>query len=150
LADERTVERNLQRLREMCLAFPESSEAPSWGHPNFKAGRKVFAAWEHVGGQWSIAFRLDPVDVDLLLQRPGFFATPYGRGQWASLRATGRIDWSLVRRLLDRSYRIVALQRMVDALDGTVARPSPSIRRQKAERDAQKSGRARTARGARR
>jgi predicted DNA-binding protein (MmcQ/YjbR family) len=101
----------------MCLAYPEASESPSWGHPNFKAGRKVFAAFERFGGQPSIAFRLDPVDVDLLLARPGFFATPYGRGQWASLRANGRIDWRLVARLLDRSYRLVALKRMIEALD---------------------------------
>ena len=30
----------LQRLRLLCLSFPETSERSSWGHPNFRAGRK--------------------------------------------------------------------------------------------------------------
>src|SRR5262245_56844233 len=116
-----TTEQTLQRLRELCLAFPESSERSSWGHPNFKAGTKTFAAFEPVKGRPSMAFRLNPTDVDLLLRRDGFFVTPYGRGLWVSLWADGRIDWALVERLLDRSYRLVALKRMVAALGGGVS-----------------------------
>ena len=107
----------LARLREICLSFPETSEAPSWGHPNFRAGKKVFAAYERIAGRPSIAFRLDPTDVDLLLRRKQFFTTPYGRGQWVSLRADGRLSWRLIEHLLDRSYRVVALKRMVGALN---------------------------------
>jgi predicted DNA-binding protein (MmcQ/YjbR family) len=59
----------LERLRAMCLSFPETSEAASWGHPNFRAGRTVFAAFEHINGRPSIAFRLGPTDVGLLLRR---------------------------------------------------------------------------------
>jgi predicted DNA-binding protein (MmcQ/YjbR family) len=122
MTSPRTVtERTLHRLRALCLAFPESSEHPSWGHPNFKAGTKTFAAFEPVKGRPSIAFRLDPMDVALLLQRDGFFTTPYGRGLWVSLWADGPVDWKLVKRLLDRSYRLVALKRMVAALDSGVS-----------------------------
>ena len=113
----------LTRLRALCLSFPESSETASWGHPNFRAGRKTFAAFEHIKGRPSIAFRLEPTDVDLLLRRKQFFVTPYGRGQWVSLRADGRLSWRLIAHLLDRSYRTVALKRMVDALDGRRAAP---------------------------
>ena len=97
----------LARFRELCLSFPETSEVGSWGHPNFKAGKKIFAAYEIVQGRPSMALRLDPVDVDLLLNQAQFFPTPYGRGQWVSLRADGRINWREVKRLLDRSYRLV-------------------------------------------
>lgn len=110
----------LQRLRTMCLAFPETSEAASWGHPNFKAGKKVFVAFEQIDGRPSVAFRLDPVDVDLLLRRAGFFATPYGRGQWVSMALESTPDWALVRQLVEQSYRLVALKRMVAALDAAV------------------------------
>jgi predicted DNA-binding protein (MmcQ/YjbR family) len=116
-ARTRTTGAVLNRLREMCLAFPETTEVSSWGHPNFRAGRKMFATFETFGGRPSIAFRLEPADVDLLLRRKEFFATPYGRGQWVSLRADGRVDWRLVERLLERSYRVVALKRMLMALD---------------------------------
>ena len=72
-------------------------------------------------GRPSIAFRLDPADVELLLRRKGFFATPYGRGSWVSVWADGPVNWTLVDRLLERSYRLVALARMITALDSRVS-----------------------------
>lgn len=32
------------RARALCLAFPETAETVSWGHPNFRAGKKTFCA----------------------------------------------------------------------------------------------------------
>ena len=112
----------LRRLRAVCLSYPETTEQEAWGHPNFRAGRKVFAAFEHVGGRPSIAFRLGATDVDLLIHRRNFFPTPYGRGQWASVWADGRVNWRLVERLLERSYRTVAIGRMIAALDASRGR----------------------------
>jgi predicted DNA-binding protein (MmcQ/YjbR family) len=106
----------VQKLRTLCLAFPETSERSSWGHPNFRAGKRTFAAFEAVKGRPSIAIHLNSTDVDLLLRRKPFFVTPYGRGQWVSLWADGKVDWRLVARLLERSYRLVALKRMITAL----------------------------------
>jgi predicted DNA-binding protein (MmcQ/YjbR family) len=110
-------EQTLKRLRSLCLALPETSEAASWGHPNFKAGKKVFVAFERVKGRASIAFRLDPDQIDRLLTRKQCFVTPYGRGQWVSLWADGPVDWRAVESLVERSYRIVALKRMLAALE---------------------------------
>lgn len=107
----------LDKLRALCLAYPETSETASWGHPNFKAGKKTFVAYEPIKGRPSIAFRLAPPDVERLLTRRQFFVTPYGRGQWVSLWAEGTIDWKAVAALVDRSYRLVALKRMIAALD---------------------------------
>jgi len=114
-----TSTRTLERVRRLCLALPEAREALAWGHPVFKAGTKTFAAIEFVDSRPSVAFRLEPLDVDLLLKRPSFFATPYGRGLWVSAWADGPLDWPLVTRLVERSYRVVALKRMVKVLDGT-------------------------------
>ena len=107
----------LKTLRKMCLAYPATSETASWGHPNFKAGKKVFVAFEPLKGRPSIAFRLEPSDVERLLTRKQFFVTPYGRGQWVSLWADGALDWKAVTDLVDRSYRLVAQKRMIAALD---------------------------------
>jgi len=107
----------LRRLRRLCLSFPETSEVDSWGHPNFRAGKRTFATFEWVQGRPSVAFRLNTTDVDLLLSRKQFFLTPYGRGQWVSVWADAPLNWPLVKRLLERSYRLVALKRMTDALD---------------------------------
>ena len=107
------------RVRRLCLAFPEAAERSSWGHPNFRAGKKTFCALEIADGRPSIAFRLPPGDVDLLVRRNRFFATPYGRGQWASLWMDAAVNWNLVERLLQRSYRQVANQRMIRLLDAS-------------------------------
>jgi predicted DNA-binding protein (MmcQ/YjbR family) len=109
----------LEKLRKLCLAYPATSETASWGHPNFKAGTKTFVAFELVKGRPSIAFRLEPSDVERLLTRRPFFVTPYGRGQWVSLWADGVLDWKAVTDLVDRSYRLVAQKRMIAALDGS-------------------------------
>jgi len=105
------------RLRALCLAFPETSETSSWGHPYFRAGKRMFSAFEIVKGRPSIAVRFEATDIDRLLRDKNFFATPYGQGRWASMWVDGPVDWRLVARLLDRSYRIVANKRMIAALD---------------------------------
>jgi predicted DNA-binding protein (MmcQ/YjbR family) len=107
----------IARLRALALSLPETTETSSWGHPNFRAARKTFAAFERVKGRPSIAFRLDRADRDRLLRRKAFFVTPYGRGLWVSMWADEAIDWKLVADLLQRSYRAVALKRMIAALD---------------------------------
>jgi len=107
----------LDRLRALCLAYPEASETAAWGHPNFKAGKKTFVAFEPINGRASMAFRLPPAEIDRLLTRKSFFVTPYGRGQWVSLWADAALDWKAVGDLVDRSYRVVALKRMIVMLD---------------------------------
>ncbi len=107
----------LTKLRALCLSFPETSETASWGHPNFRAGKRVFVAYEVVHGRPSIAFRVDRPDAERLLARRQFFETPYGRGQWVSVWADAPIDWKLVADLTMRSYRGVALKRMIAALE---------------------------------
>ena len=78
-------------------------------------------AFEQIEGRPSIAFRLEAKDVERLLMRKQFFETPYGRGQWVSLWADDGLDWKAVTDLVERSYRVVALKRMIAALgDGRV------------------------------
>jgi len=83
----RTTDRVLQRLRDLCLSLPETSEVVLWGHPNFRAGKRTFATFERIDGRPSIAFRLNTTDVGLLLCRKQSFVTPYGRGQWVNVWA---------------------------------------------------------------
>jgi predicted DNA-binding protein (MmcQ/YjbR family) len=105
------------RARRLCLGLPETAETASWGHPNFRAGRKTFCAFEMVNGRPSIALRLSPADVDRMLRRKHFFTTPYGRGLWASVWVDGAIDWKLLASLVECSYRVVANKRMLRVLD---------------------------------
>ena len=104
------------RLRRLCLSLPETREVASWGHPNFRAGRKTFCTFEMIDDRPSIAFKLSAADVDRTLRRHNFFATPYGRGRWVSTWVDDRINWNLIAELVDTSYRSVAIKRMLMAL----------------------------------
>jgi predicted DNA-binding protein (MmcQ/YjbR family) len=106
----------LQELRTLCLSLPETMERNSFGHPNFVAGKKTFVTFEQFNGRPSIAFRLDRDNIERLSGNPLFFATPYGRGQWLSLRVDATFDWTVVEELVNASYRLVALKRMLVAL----------------------------------
>ena len=112
------ADKALSRLRSLCLSLPETTETGSWGHPNFRAGKRTFAAFEWVKGRPSIALHLGPADAEaFLLQHGTAFETPYGRGKWISLWADQAQDWSLLQELVERAYRSVALKRMLAAMD---------------------------------
>jgi predicted DNA-binding protein (MmcQ/YjbR family) len=108
------------RLRRLCLALPETRETSSWGHPNFRAGTKIFCAFEVFGGRPSIAFRMTAADAKRFARKKHFFATPYGRGVWVSRWVDVPVDPKLMATLIDRSYRQVASRKLVRLLDSTV------------------------------
>lgn len=107
----------LARVRSICLAYPETSETDSWGHPNFRAGTKTFVAYEVHQHRPSIAIRLVADQVRDLCAARGFFPTPYGKGLWVSVYADGRLNWRLITKLMDDGYRLVAIRRMLNALE---------------------------------
>lgn len=107
------------RARRACLALPEVTEATSWGHPNFRVGRKTFCAFEMIGGRPSIAFRLEPREVEAACRRKDVFATPYGRGRWASVWVDGKVNWRDMQPLFERSYRLLAGKRLLAGLDAS-------------------------------
>lgn len=118
----------LKKLREICLALPEVAETVKWGHPTFEAGKKIFAVLDHHYDQPCIAFRSSKKDQIKFLRDKRFFPAPYAAAHgWVCLRADGELNWLEVRDLLVASYRIVALRRMLSALDGrsttTTSRP---------------------------
>ncbi|RIQ30119.1 MmcQ/YjbR family DNA-binding protein [Jiangella rhizosphaerae] len=110
----------LAELRAACLRFPEAVEIEAWGRPTFRAGKKIFAVFDgHDGHPFALTFKPDPADRPALLQDPRFYVPPYfGPSGWLALDLTAAdVDWAEVGELLDGSYRQVALQRMLKALD---------------------------------
>jgi predicted DNA-binding protein (MmcQ/YjbR family) len=110
-------DRALGRVRKLCLSLPETIETNSWGHPNFRAGKRTFVTYEWIRGGPTIAFRLSRNEVRRREKAKGFLSTPYGRGQWVSMEVRGRIDWRLVGALVLESYKQVAIKRMIRALE---------------------------------
>ncbi len=109
----------LQHFRSICLELPETREVEAWGHPTFRAGKKMFAAFgEDLEGP-TIGLKVGFDRQDELLQDDRFFPTPYAARQgWVSLRLDGEVDWEEIDQLVREAYRQVALRRMLQALDG--------------------------------
>jgi predicted DNA-binding protein (MmcQ/YjbR family) len=114
-------DRALKEVRSLCLALPEASEVEAWGHPTFRAGKKMFAAFGDHYGTLALGLKVGFDRQDELLKDDRFFPTPYAAHQgWVSLRIDGTMDWDEVSGLLREAYRQVALKRMLKALDELV------------------------------
>ncbi|GAA1972631.1 MmcQ/YjbR family DNA-binding protein [Microbacterium pumilum] len=108
------------RVRQICMAYPEAAEVVAHGRCTFRAGKRQFAlvgaGHDDVG---AVEFIPDDSERLALLERDDIFIPPYeGAYGWLALRVeadTG--DWSLLAELIDTSYRQVALQRQLRALD---------------------------------
>jgi predicted DNA-binding protein (MmcQ/YjbR family) len=112
-------EKALQQVRRLCLCLPEACEVEAWGHPTFRAGKKLFAAFGEGVEGLTIGLNVGHDRQEELLTDARFFPTPYAahRG-WVSLRLGEATDWQEVGQLLREAYRKVALGRMLKALDG--------------------------------
>jgi predicted DNA-binding protein (MmcQ/YjbR family) len=114
----KAYDQHLKRIRAICLALPEAHEVEAWGHPTFRAGKRMFAGFGDDHGALSLGLKVGFDRQDELLTDERFFPTPYAARQgWVSLTIDDRVDWKEVRALLHEAYRQVALQRMLTALD---------------------------------
>lgn len=130
----------LARLRKVCLQLPEVRETVKWRHPTFEAGKKIFAVLDRYDGRPCIAFRAPLEKVDELLADERFTEAPYAaRFGWVCLNVEGSIDWAEVERLVQGSYRLVALKRMLAAMEDRGAPesdPSTIAAKQKRKKNA--------------
>ena len=116
----RAYEQALKKVRGICLALPEAAEVEAWGHPTFRAGKKMFAAFGDGEEGLTIGLKVGFDRQEELLKDGRFFPTPYAAHQgWVSLRVDGATDWDEVRGLVREAYCQVALKRMLRALDGS-------------------------------
>ena len=108
------------RVRELCMSYPEAAEVVAHGRSTFRAGKRQFAI---VGAahadEGAVEFIPDELERPVLLERDDVFVPPYeGAYGWLAMRVeVGSGDWELLAELIDTSYRRVALQRQLRALD---------------------------------
>ena len=90
----------------------------AWGHPTFRAGKKMFAAFGEYSGELTIGLKMDFDRQEQLLEDGRFFPTPYSARQgWVSLIIDAKTDWDELSGLIREAYRQVALKGMLKALD---------------------------------
>ena len=117
----------LERLRTICLAFPEAVEAGGVGVPSFKVRGKVFAMRHDLHGvrRWSAWFKASPGVQELLVGAAPerFFVPPYvGHHGWVGAYLDVPVDWDELADLIEESYRMTAPKRLVATLDHSAPR----------------------------
>jgi predicted DNA-binding protein (MmcQ/YjbR family) len=113
------IQKLFDRIRKICLALPEAKEVEAWGHPTFRAPKKMFAAiGTEKDGSASLGVKVGFDRQEKLLEDSRFFPTPYAARQgWVSLRLERKMDWAEIAALADEAYRQVAHKRLVKLLD---------------------------------
>jgi hypothetical protein len=117
----------LERVRRLCLAYPEVSERPSHGAPSFfirdKTTFVTFMDDHHADGRLAIwcAAPEGAQEVLVAADPARFFRPPYvGTRGWIGVRLE-RPDWDLVAATIDDAYRKVAPKKLLALLEATGA-----------------------------
>ena len=123
MATARQADLALERVRAICLGFPEVTERLSHGSPAwFVRGKKTLAMFldDHHGdgilGLWCPAF--PGVQAEMVEAEPErFYRPPYvGPSGWLGIRLDRDVDWAEVASILTDSYRKVAPKTLVARL----------------------------------
>ncbi len=129
----------VDRLRSICLAFPEAHEVIAWGEPTFRVRNKMFAMHasasnHHGAGKSAVWCKATHVDQELLIRADPdrFFSPPYvGPSGWVGIYLDGKADWQAVADQLGDAYRLIAPKRLLARIDGAVTKRKPSAVREK-------------------
>lgn len=113
--------RELDRLRRICLAFPEAEERETWEEKTFRVRDKIFAM--HIAadgdGRPALWCKAPPGNQTHLVEAdPGrFFVPPYvGPKGWIGMWLDRKVAWQEVTVVVTRSYRLTAPKRLAARL----------------------------------
>jgi len=110
-----------ERVRAICLAFPEATERPSHGAHGYFV-RKQFAALWPTGHHertfphlWCAAEA--GAQEALVATSNRYFRPPYvGHRGWVGVHLDGDVPWDEIAELLEDAYRTIAPARLVARL----------------------------------
>lgn len=109
------------RLRELCLALPETAEKVSHGIPAFQVAGKMFAYFrhDHHGDGMTVACvkTSGRDEQDFLIEAdPQTYSWPayLGPSGWIGVSLADNVDWALVEARLLTSWRLAAPRRLLD------------------------------------
>jgi hypothetical protein len=114
----------LERLRALCLSFPETSERPSHGAPTFFIqAKKAFLMFmnDHYGDGRLAVWCAAPSGSQQALQAEApdwFFVPPYvGHRGWIGIRLDRNLDWDEFAEYVAEAYCAAAPPKLVAQLD---------------------------------
>jgi hypothetical protein len=118
-------ERTLAKIRELCLALPETSERLSHGAPTFFVREKkaflMVLTNHHGDGRFAI-WCAAPEGLQAMLVEADaerFFIPPYvGHRGWLGVRLDRGLDWDELAGIVEDAYAGVAPPKLVEAARG--------------------------------
>jgi hypothetical protein len=113
----------LEKLRKLCLSYPETSERLSHGEPTwFIQDKKTFVMFANHHHDDRVAFWCAaPEGAQDVLTKAApdrFFRPPYvGTRGWLGVYLDVPVDWDEIAQIVDDAYRAVAPKRVLAQLD---------------------------------
>ena len=115
----------LARIRELCLALPETCERPSHGAPTFFVrGKRAFVMVltnHHGDGRFAIWCAAPAGLQEQLVEgdQERFFVPPYvGHRGWLGMRLDRGLDWDELAGIVEDAYAEVAPAKLVAVARG--------------------------------
>lgn len=111
----------IKRLREICLALPETTEKEAWGECTFRVGGKMFAMTDnnhHNSGHVAVWIKAPAMVQEILVgsDPKRFFKPPYvGPKGWVGVRLDVKVRWDEVAAILNDGYLMSAPKRLAAA-----------------------------------
>jgi hypothetical protein len=109
----------LGRLREICLALPETYEKEAWGECTFRVnGGSMFAMTDnghHGSGHVAVWVKAPPMVQEILVHADAkrFFVPPYvGAKGWVGVRLDYEVDWDELSGILKDGYEMSIPKRL--------------------------------------
>jgi hypothetical protein len=122
MVDPAERERTLGRIREICLALPETSERLSHGSPTFFVRDKrafLMVPTDHHGDGRFAVWCAAPDGIQGMLVEADperFFVPPYvGHRGWLGMRLDRGLDWDEIAGIAEDAYALVAPPKLVEA-----------------------------------
>ena len=116
-------DRALQKIRELCLAFPETSERLSHGAPtSFVRDKRAFVMvlTDHHGDGRFTLWCAAPEGIQQMLTEAdsdSYFVPPYvGHRGWLGVRLDRDLGWADIAGVVEDAYLEVAPARLVESV----------------------------------
>lgn len=114
----------LSKIRQICLALPETEEVDSQDQPTFRVNGKVFAGIDHgeekIGSETlevtSTSVKARDKQETLLKKGDPFFCPKSAGGKgWIGIVLTKQSDWQMVEEFVVDSWKKTAPKKLVSA-----------------------------------
>jgi predicted DNA-binding protein (MmcQ/YjbR family) len=98
-----------QKVRELCLALPDTKLTMTWGSPHFRVGEKIFCGFGVEEGKPVMGVKLEMAHARRVVEESRFWPAAYvGKHGWVSMDVSQRKSWDEVGALIRESYGLIA------------------------------------------